>query len=69
LRRAKYLKTGKFTLYKMAREGKNIFVKIELRRNRKVIVKFPYEKEAIEKVKTIPGRRWIPEKKTLGNPL
>ncbi len=53
----------------MAREGKNIFVKIELRRNRKVIVKFPYEKEAIEKVKTIPGRRWIPEKKTLGNPL
>ena len=62
---AKYLKIGKSTLYKMAREGKIPAVKIELGRNNKVIIRLPYNQELIRKVKTISGRRrrWNPKGK------
>ncbi|SFM96188.1 phage integrase N-terminal SAM-like domain-containing protein [Thermodesulforhabdus norvegica] len=60
---AKYLKIGKSTLYKMAREGKIPYVKIELGRNNKVIIRLPYNQELINKLKTISGRRWNPKEK------
>ncbi len=63
---AKYLKIAPIcrdTLYKMAREGKIPAVKIEPGRNNRVIVRIPYNKELIDKIKTIPGRKWNPERK------
>jgi len=60
---AKYLKIGKSTLYKMAREGKIPAVKIKLGENNKVIIQVPYDQEFIRKVKTISGRRWNPQGK------
>lgn len=60
---AKYLKTGKSTLYKMSREGKIPAVKVEIGKNNKVIIRLPYNQELIRKVKTISGRRWNPEEK------
>ena len=61
---AKYLKIGKSTLYKMAREGKISAVKIEIGKNDKVIIRVPYNQKLIKKVKTISGRRWNQRKNT-----
>jgi len=55
---AKYLKIGKSTLYKMAREGKIPVVKVEFGKDNKVIIRVPYEQELIKKIKTISGRKW-----------
>ncbi|MDL1971112.1 MAG: helix-turn-helix domain-containing protein [Candidatus Desulfofervidaceae bacterium] len=60
---AKYLKIGKSTLYKMAREGKIPAVKIKPGENNKVVIQVPYDQEFIRKVKTISGRRWNPQGK------
>jgi len=60
---AKYLKIGKSTLYKMAREGKISAVKIEFGKNNKVIIRVPYNKGLIKKVKMLSGRRWNPDGK------
>jgi len=49
---------GRDTLYKMVREGKNTFVKVEPGKNNKVIIRIPYNENLIKKVKTISGRRW-----------
>jgi len=58
---AKYLKIGKSTLYKMARQGKISAVKIEPRRNNKIIIRIPYNQDLINKVKSIPRREWNPK--------
>ena len=42
---AKYLKIGKSTLYKVAREGKIPAVKIKFKRNRKIINRLPYNQD------------------------
>ena len=60
---AKYLKIGKSTVYKMAREGKIHTVKIEIGGNNKVIIRVSYNQELIKKVKMISGRRWNPKGK------
>ena len=60
---AKYLKIGKSTLYKMAREGKIPSVKIEFGKDNKVIIRVPYDQELIKKIKTISGRKWNPQGK------
>ena len=60
---AKYLKIGKSTLSKMAREGKIPTVKIEPERNDKIIIRIPYNRELIKKIKMISGRRWNPQEK------
>ena len=60
---AKYLKIGKSTLYKMAREGKISAVKIEFGKDNKVIIRIPYDQALIRKIKTIFGRRWNPQGK------
>jgi len=60
---AKYLKIGKSTLYKMARDGKIPAVKIELGRNNKIIIRIPYNQDLIDKVKSIPKRKWNPKGK------
>jgi excisionase family DNA binding protein len=60
---SKYLKIGKSTLYKMARERKIPAVKIEPGNNNRVIVRIPYNQELIEKIKTISGRKWNPQGK------
>jgi len=39
-------------------------VKIEIGKNDKVIIRIPYSQELIKKIKTISGRRWVPEKNT-----
>jgi len=54
---AKYLKIGKSTLYKMAREGKIPTVKIEFGKNDKIIIRIPYNQELIKKIKIISARR------------
>ena len=59
----KYLKIGKSTLYKMAREGKIPAVKIEFWKNDKIIIRIPYNQELIKKIKMISGRRWNPQGK------
>ncbi|CAD7772433.1 Tyrosine recombinase XerD [Candidatus Methanoperedenaceae archaeon GB37] len=60
---AKYLKIGKSTLYKMARESKIPAVKIEFGKNDKVIIRIPYNQELIKKIKMISGRRRNPQGK------
>ncbi len=60
---SKSFKIGKCTLYKMAREGKISAVKIWHGRNNRVIIRIPYNKELLDKVKTIEGRKWNPEEK------
>ena len=60
---AKYLKIGKSTLYKIAREGKIPAVRIESGKNGKVIIRVPYNQELIRKIKMISGRRWNPKGK------
>jgi integrase/recombinase XerD len=59
----KYLKIGKSTIYKMAREGKIPAVKIEVGKDNKVIIRVPYDQELIKKIKTISGRIWNPQGK------
>jgi len=49
---------------KIVREGKIPAVKIEIGENDKVIICIPYSQELIRKIKTISGRRWVPEKNT-----
>lgn len=65
---AKYLKIGKSTLYKMAREGKIPAVKIEPGRSNKIIIRIPYNQNLINKVKSIPRREWNPQGKYWGVP-
>ena len=60
---AKYLKIGKSTLYKMAKEGKIPAVKIEIGKNDKIIIRIPYNQELIKKIKMISGRRWNLQRK------
>ena len=43
----KYLKRGKFTLYKIAREDRIPAVKIEFRKNNRVVIHVPYNQELI----------------------
>ncbi len=62
---AKYLKIGKSTLYKMPMKGKIPAVKIELGKDKKIIIRVPYDQELINKIETIPGRRWNPKGKLL----
>ncbi|MDN5346129.1 MAG: integrase/recombinase XerD [Petrotoga sp.] len=59
----RYLKIGKSTLYKMAREGKAPAIRIEMGKNNKVIIRLPCNQELIRKIKTISGRRWNPQGK------
>jgi len=59
----KYLRIGKSTLYKMAREGKIPAVKIEFGKDNKVIIRVPYDQKLIKKVKTISGRKWNSQRK------
>ena len=61
--KAKYLKIGKSTLYKMVRKHKMPAVKIEMGKNNKVIIRIPYNQELIRKVKRISGRIWNSEEK------
>jgi len=42
---AQYLKIGKSTFYKMAREAKIHAVKIEFGKNNKIIIHIPYNQE------------------------
>ena len=60
---AKYLKIGKSTLSEMAREGKIPIVKIEPERNNEIIIRIPYNRELIKKIKMISGKRWNPKGK------
>jgi len=60
---AKYLKIGKSTFYKIAKEDKISTVKIEFGKNNKIIICVPYNQELIKKVKTISGRKWNPQGK------
>lgn len=53
-----YLKIGKPTFYKMAREDKILAVRVELRRNNKFIIQIPYNQELIKKVRTLSKRKW-----------
>ncbi len=48
--------------YKLVKEDRIPAVKIEPGRN-KVIIRVPFNRELIDKVKTIPGRKWNPEGK------
>ncbi|SNR83630.1 site-specific tyrosine recombinase/integron integrase [Desulfurobacterium atlanticum] len=45
------------------RSNKTPSVKIEPGGDKRVVIKVPYDKELIDKVKTISGRKWILEKK------
>lgn len=47
----------------MIKEGKIPVVKIELGKNNKVIIRIPYHRDLISKVKSISGRKWNPEEK------
>ena len=47
----------------MAREDKIPVVKIEFGEKNKVIIQFPCNQGLIEKVKTIPERKWNPQGK------
>ncbi len=49
--------------YKMAKEGKTPFVKIDPGRNNKIIIRIPYNQDLINKVKSIPRREWNPQGK------
>jgi len=53
---------------KIIKEGETPAVKIEIGKNDKVIIRIPYNRELIRKIKTISGRRWT-QKKILGNSL
>lgn len=57
---AKYLKTGKYTLYKIEKEGNIPQVKVEPEKNNKVSIRFSYNQELIKKIKNISGIRWNP---------
>ncbi len=54
---AKYLKT----LCKMTKKNKILAVKIEFKRDNKVIIRVPYDQELIKKIKSVSGRSWNPE--------
>ncbi len=63
---AKYLKIvppWRDTFNRMAREDKIPVVKIEFGKNKKVIIRIPYNQELIRKIKMISGRRWNPKGK------
>jgi len=47
----------------MAREEKNTSVKFEPRKNKKIIIRIPYNQDLINKVKSILGRKWNPKGK------
>ncbi len=47
----------------MAGKDKIPAVKIEAGRNNRVVIRVPYNRELIKKVKSIPGRIWNPEGK------
>lgn len=57
----KYLEIGKSTLYKMTRKDKIPAVKIEFGKDKKVIIRVPYNQELIKKIKTISRRKLNPE--------
>ena len=52
----------------MGMEKKIKDVKIEMGKGEKVSIRIPYDRELIEKVKTLPGRKWNPEEKYWGVP-
>ncbi len=53
---AQYFKKGNSTLYKMARDDKIPAVKIGVGRNKKLILRVPYNRELVRKVKMIYER-------------
>lgn len=58
-----FRKSEKFTLHERARDDKISAVKIEPGNNNQAIIRIPYNQELIEKIKTISGRKWNPQKK------
>ena len=48
---------------KITQEEKILTVKIEIGKNDKIIIRFPYNQELIKKIKMISGRRWNTQEK------
>ena len=60
---AKYPEMGKPTLSVLAEENEIPAFKIEPGENGKIILRAPYKKDLIEKIRTFSGRKWNPEGK------